>query len=81
MDDRLAFCARMQFTVYHAKEQSACLLRQAGNTRYIMRGGIAGRERLRILSRVMQPTSRSLLERVDLGPGMSFLDAVAEVQT
>jgi hypothetical protein len=46
-----------------------------------MRGGIAGRERLRILSRVMQPTSRSLLERVGLGPGMSFLDAVAEVQT
>lgn len=48
---------------------------QTGNTRYIMRGGIAGRERLRILSRVMAPTSRALLQRVGLRRGMACLDA------
>lgn len=43
-------------------------------TDYVIRGGLEGRERLRILSRVMQPTTRSLLERVGLGPGMTCLD-------
>jgi ubiquinone/menaquinone biosynthesis C-methylase UbiE len=41
---------------------------------YIIRGGIAGRERLRILSRVMRPTSLALLERAGLGPGMKVLE-------
>ena len=42
---------------------------------YIIRGGMEGRERLRILSRVMQPTTLSLLHRVGVRPGMACLDA------
>lgn len=41
---------------------------------YVIRGGLEGRERLRILSRVMRPTTRSLLKRVGLGQGMACLD-------
>jgi ubiquinone/menaquinone biosynthesis C-methylase UbiE len=41
---------------------------------YIIRGGIEGRERLRILSRVMQATSHNLLDRAGLRPGMSCLE-------
>ena len=41
---------------------------------YIIRGGIAGRERLRILSRVMRPTSLDLLQRAGLKPGMNVLE-------
>jgi SAM-dependent methyltransferase len=41
---------------------------------YVIRGGLAGRERLRILSRVMLPTTRALLERVGIAPGKSCLD-------
>ena len=41
---------------------------------YIIRGGIEGRERLRILSRVMQPTTHHALRRAGIRPGMSCLD-------
>jgi len=41
---------------------------------YIIRGGVQGRERLRILSRVMRPSAISLLERVGVKPGMRCLD-------
>jgi ubiquinone/menaquinone biosynthesis C-methylase UbiE len=41
---------------------------------YIIRGGIEGRERLRILSRVMQPTTLDLLRRAGAGPGLSCLE-------
>jgi len=41
---------------------------------YIIRGGIPGRERLRILSRVFRPTTRALLERAGIQPGMTVLD-------
>ncbi|MBS0273879.1 MAG: methyltransferase domain-containing protein [Proteobacteria bacterium] len=41
---------------------------------YIIRGGIEGRERLRILSRVMQPTTLDLLRRAGLKPGLSCLE-------
>jgi SAM-dependent methyltransferase len=41
---------------------------------YIIRGGIAGRERLRILSRVMRPTSLDLLRRAGLNAGMNVLE-------
>lgn len=44
------------------------------HTHYVIRGGLEGRERLRILSRVMRPTTRSLLERVGLREGMTCLD-------
>jgi ubiquinone/menaquinone biosynthesis C-methylase UbiE len=43
-------------------------------TDYIIRGGVEGRERLRILSRVMQPTSLALLRRAGTRPGMACLD-------
>jgi len=41
---------------------------------YIIRGGIEGRERLRILSRVMQPTTLSSLRRVGIAPRMACLE-------
>jgi ubiquinone/menaquinone biosynthesis C-methylase UbiE len=41
---------------------------------YIIRGGVAGRERLRILSRVMRPTSLALLQRAGLQAGMKVLE-------
>ena len=42
---------------------------------YVIRGGMEGRERLRILARVLQPTTRSLFGRIGLAPGMACLDA------
>jgi SAM-dependent methyltransferase len=42
--------------------------------RYIIRGGLKGRERLRVLARAMYPTTGALLDRVGLVPGMSCLD-------
>jgi SAM-dependent methyltransferase len=41
---------------------------------YIIRGGVEGRERLRILARVMQPTTLSLFDRAGIKPGMACLD-------
>lgn len=41
---------------------------------YIIRGGIEGRERLRILSRVLQPTTLDLLRRAGARPGLSCLE-------
>jgi ubiquinone/menaquinone biosynthesis C-methylase UbiE len=46
----------------------------AQDTSYIIRGGIPGRERLRILSRVMQPTTLALLQRAGVRSGMVCLD-------
>jgi SAM-dependent methyltransferase len=41
---------------------------------YIMRGGAQGRERLRLLSRVLAPATRGLLDRAALRPGLNCLD-------
>ena len=41
---------------------------------HIIRGGSAGRERLRVLARATRPTTAALLDRVGLGPGMRCLD-------
>jgi SAM-dependent methyltransferase len=41
---------------------------------YIIRGGVQGRERLRLLGRVMRPTTISLLERIGIREGMVCLD-------
>ena len=41
---------------------------------YIIRGGIEGRERLRILSRVLQPTTLDLLRRAGARPGLRCLE-------
>lgn len=41
---------------------------------YIIRGGIEGRERLRILARVMRPTTLELLHRAGIRSGMNCLD-------
>src|SRR5262245_59988076 len=41
---------------------------------YLIRGGLEGRERLRVLGRVFQPTTLSLLERAGVGPGQHCLD-------
>src|SRR5262245_28373431 len=43
-------------------------------THYIIRGGVEGRERLRLLSRVMRPTTLSLFDRIGLRPGVRCLD-------
>jgi SAM-dependent methyltransferase len=45
-----------------------------GAARYIIRGGLAGRERLRVLARVAAPATNRLLERVGIEPGMRCLD-------
>jgi SAM-dependent methyltransferase len=42
---------------------------------YIIRGGVAGRERLRVLSRVMAPMTQRLLERIGVPRGARCLDA------
>jgi ubiquinone/menaquinone biosynthesis C-methylase UbiE len=41
---------------------------------YVIRGGIEGRERLRILARVMRPTTLDLLRRAGIQPGMTCLE-------
>jgi SAM-dependent methyltransferase len=41
---------------------------------YLIRGGVQGRERLRLLGRIMRPTTISLLDRVGIGEGMVCLD-------
>jgi ubiquinone/menaquinone biosynthesis C-methylase UbiE len=41
---------------------------------YIIRGGVEGRERLRLLARVMRPTTLRLFEQIGLRPGMRCLD-------
>jgi SAM-dependent methyltransferase len=41
---------------------------------YLIRGGLEGRERLRVLGRVMRPTTLPLLERAGVGAGMRCLD-------
>lgn len=44
------------------------------SSHYIIRGGIEGRERLRLLARVMHPTTLQLLERAGVTEGMACLD-------
>jgi SAM-dependent methyltransferase len=41
---------------------------------YLIRGGVEGRDRLRILARVMRPTTLSLFDRVGIGARMTCLD-------
>lgn len=41
---------------------------------YVIRGGLQGRERLRLLSRVLWPTTSGLFERVGLAPDARCLD-------
>jgi ubiquinone/menaquinone biosynthesis C-methylase UbiE len=48
--------------------------RDAKKPHYIIRGGVEGRERLRILARVMRPATLSLLRRAGIRPGMACLD-------
>jgi SAM-dependent methyltransferase len=45
-----------------------------GDPHYVIRGGVAGRERLRILARVMEPSTRALLARAGVRAGMRCLD-------
>src|SRR5262245_66225656 len=42
--------------------------------RYIIRGGVEGRERLRLLSEVMGPSTRALLAEVGIPAGSACLD-------
>ncbi|HET7069828.1 MAG TPA: methyltransferase domain-containing protein [Nocardioides sp.] len=41
---------------------------------YLIRGGLEGRERLRVLGRVMRPTTLALLERAGVTSGMRVVD-------
>ena len=47
----------------------------AGGSSYIIRGGLSGRERLRVISRVLRPTTLALLDRVGVPEGARCLDA------
>src|SRR3954454_18321962 len=42
---------------------------------YIIRGGVEGRERLRVMSRALRGDTTALLGRLGLRPGMRCLDA------
>lgn len=42
--------------------------------RYVIRGGMEGRARLKLLALVMQPTTAALFERLEVGAGMKCLD-------
>ena len=42
---------------------------------YIIRGGLEGRERLRVIARVLKPSTDALFERLQVGPGLRVLDA------
>jgi len=44
------------------------------SSQYVIRGGVEGRERLRILSRVMRDSSTSLFDRLGLRDGLRCLD-------
>jgi SAM-dependent methyltransferase len=46
----------------------------ATTSTYRIRGGVPGRKRLRVLSRVMEPMTAPLLERVGVRPGARCLD-------
>ena len=41
---------------------------------YVIRGGVEGRERLRVMSRVLHPTTSALLDRLGIDEGWSCLD-------
>jgi 2-polyprenyl-3-methyl-5-hydroxy-6-metoxy-1,4-benzoquinol methylase len=41
---------------------------------YVIRGGLQGRERLRVLARVMWPTTSALFSRVGIAPTARCLD-------
>ena len=41
---------------------------------YVIRGGVQGRERLKILSRVMRESTVEVFERAGIAEGMTFLD-------
>ena len=45
-----------------------------GTVRYVIKGGVAGRERLRLLSGVMGPSTRALLAAVGIPSGSTCLD-------
>jgi ubiquinone/menaquinone biosynthesis C-methylase UbiE len=47
----------------------------AGESHYPIRGGTQGRERLRVLSRIMHSSTIALLRRAGIAPGMTCLDA------
>ena len=44
------------------------------SSHYVIRGGLEGRERLRVLARVTHPTSMALLDRCGLREGLTCLD-------
>jgi ubiquinone/menaquinone biosynthesis C-methylase UbiE len=45
------------------------------SSHYVIRGGQHGRERLRVMSRVLRPTTVALLRELHLGDGLCCLDA------
>jgi len=47
---------------------------ESGPTSYIIRGGAAGRERLRVLAGIHRVSTLNLLRRAGIGPGMVCLD-------
>jgi SAM-dependent methyltransferase len=46
----------------------------SSSSQYIIQGGLPGRERLRVLAGILEPTTLSLLERVGIRTGMCCLD-------
>jgi ubiquinone/menaquinone biosynthesis C-methylase UbiE len=46
----------------------------SNTTHYVIRGGLEGRERLRVLSRVMHATTMALFDRLEVQSGLNCLD-------
>ena len=47
---------------------------ESAKIHYIIRGGAAGRDRLKVLARIMRPAALELFQRAGLQPGMACLD-------
>jgi 2-polyprenyl-3-methyl-5-hydroxy-6-metoxy-1,4-benzoquinol methylase len=63
------------FKVFHRGFHAMSLTsHSSSSSQYIIQGGLPGRERLRVLAGILEPTTLSLLERVGIRTGMRCLD-------
>ena len=60
--------------IEEVRESTVGGMADSGSPNYIIRGGEAGRERLRVVGRVLWPTTEALFRRVGIPPTASCLD-------
>jgi ubiquinone/menaquinone biosynthesis C-methylase UbiE len=61
-------------TLSLSREGTSTMANPPQSSHYVIRGGLEGRERLRLVARVMRPTTLSLFERAGIARGMSCVD-------